>query len=119
MKKLLFLTLFFTSISFGVFAQTVADTTLHGTLISKAPDATSVNYQWTQISGPSCTILSPTSLQTDIKLLSAGVYVFQLVGTDNFGIASLPKRVTVTVNRNSIAPVVDAGQDFIIKLGSR
>lgn len=116
MKKLLFI-LLLASISFASNAQT-ADTTLHGRLISKAPDATSVSYQWSKISGGNCTIVSPTSLTTDIKGLTAGTYIFQLVGTDNFGTASLPKRVTVTVQRAAIAPVVDAGQDIIIKLGT-
>ena len=117
MKKLLFI-LLLTSVSFAGFSQT-ADTTLRGRLISKAPDATSVSYLWTKVSGGNCTIASPTSLQTDVTGLTVGTYVFQLVGTDNFGVTSLPSRVTVTVNRNAIAPVVNAGADFIIKLGTK
>ena len=115
-KAILFLAIIF-SISFSLQAQTVADTTLHGTLVSKAPDATSVTYLWTQVSGPTASaIVSPTSLVTNVTGLTVGVYTYQLVGTDNFGVVSLPKQVTVTVIRLATAPVVDAGANITIQL---
>lgn len=111
MKKILLLVLC-AGLYISSFAQT-ADTTLHGTLVSKAPDATSMTYMWTKVSGPaSGTISTPTSLITDIKGLSVGVYVFQLVGTDNFGVSSDPKTVQVTILRPTTKPVVDAGSGF-------
>jgi len=117
MKKILLLVIL-TALYFGSFAQTIlADTTLHGTLVSKAPDATSVTYLWTQVSGPTATIVSPTSLITEVKGNAYGVYTFQLVGTDNLGSKSLPSQVTMTVV-SGILPVVSAGSNFSIKIGS-
>lgn len=114
MKKLLFLFLF-ASISFACFAQT-ADTTLRGTLVSKAPDATSVSYLWTKISGPSGGVItSPTSLVTQVTGLPVGVHTFQLVATDNFGVKSAPSQTTITVVRQNIPPVINAGPDIIIQ----
>jgi hypothetical protein len=96
-------------------AQT-ADTTISATLVSKAPDATSMTYLWTKVSGPSAgTISSPTSLTTNLTGLSVGVYVFQIVGTDNFGVSSVPKQKKVTVLRPGVLPVMDAGPDIIIQ----
>lgn len=117
MKKVILLILGM-AIYFGAFAQTIlADTTLHGTLVSKAPDATSVTYLWTQVSGPTATIVSPTSLITEVKGNAYGAYIFQLVGTDNLGSKSLPSQVTMTVV-SGVLPVVSAGVNFSIKIGS-
>ena len=113
MKKILFI-LIFAAIGFATKAQT-ADTTLHGTLIGKASDVTSVSYQWTRVSGPgTVTIVSPTNLVTDVKGLAIGVHIFQLVATDNFGVKSAPSQVKVTVVRNAQPPVINAGPDITI-----
>ena len=116
MKKVLFLLLFI-SITFAAICQTTT-VTLKGTLVSKAQDATSVTYLWTQVGGTSVTITSPTSLTTTVTGVPSGVYKFQLVGTDNFGVKSLPSFINVTVNRGVVLPVVDAGADQTITLGT-
>ena len=116
MKKLLSL-LIFISISFAAICQTTT-VTLKGTLVSKAVDATSMTYLWTQVSGSTVTITSPTSLTTTLTNVGTGTYKFQLVGTDNFGVKSLPSFTNVTVNRGVVIPVVDAGADQTITLGS-
>jgi hypothetical protein len=114
MKKLLFL-LIICCLSFSSQAQT-ADTTLKVTLLSKAPDVTSVTYQWTKISGPTAgTISTPTSSTTAVTGLVIGKYVFQCIATDNFGVASNPSIWNITVVRNAIAPTISAGQDIILK----
>jgi hypothetical protein len=49
-------------------------------------DGVIVGYLWEQVSGPSCTIVNPTSAVTEsINMNSAGVYVFRLTVTDNDG----------------------------------
>ena len=121
MKKALFF-MSLVLLSFCISAQTLStDTTFYGSLVSKAPDATSVTYLWTQVSGPNTAkIVSPTSLQTNATGLISGTYIFQLVGTDNFGVSSLPSKLEVDVARNAIAPVVSAGTSPIsVKLGTK
>jgi hypothetical protein len=118
MKKLIFF-LLFASISFASSAQT-ADTTLHGSLISKAPEATSVSFTWSQVSGPVTAVFSDVhALQPVVSKLPMGHYVFQLVGVDNFGVASTPSQVQVDVTGSGTKPVVYAGDNFILKLGSK
>ena len=113
MKKILFI-LIFAAIGFATKAQT-ADTTLHASLISKAPDVTSISYQWTKVSGPSAgTISTPNQATTDVKGLVVGVYVFQCIAKDNFGVQSAPSQVKVTVVRNAQPPVINAGPDITI-----
>ncbi len=114
MKKLLFL-LLICGLSFASQAQT-ADTTLKVTLISKAPDVTSVTYQWTKVSGPTAgTISTPNQPITVVKDLVVGDYVFQCVAKDNFGVTSAPSVWRIQVIRNAEPPVISAGQDIILK----
>src|SRR5687767_13556952 len=60
------------------------------TLTGSATDADGsiASYLWTQISGGSATIVSPTSASTLISGLSQGTYVFQLAATDDDGSTS-------------------------------
>lgn len=116
MKKLSLIILF-SVITFGAICQTTANTNLQGTLVSKAPDATTVTYKWSKIAGPTAgTITTPNSLSTTVTGLENGIYQFELAGTDNFGLTG-KDTVQVTVVRANIAPKVNAGQDIIIQLG--
>lgn len=62
------------------------------------PDGTIVSYAWVKLSGPICTINSPSSATTLISSMPAGTYVFQLTVTDNNGATGVAT-VTVTVNQ--------------------
>jgi len=63
-------------------------------------DGTIASYAWSQISGPSATIVSPTSQNTAITgLTSAGTRVFRLTVTDNLG-ATGTDDVSIIVNQN-------------------
>lgn len=68
-------------------------------------------YQWTKISGPAATIVSPNSLSTSATNYGVGVYVFQLTGTCADG--NLAKdQVTITVIADVTTP--NAGLDFSV-----
>ena len=62
---------------------------------------------WTKLSGPSCTIVNPASLNTNVTNFSAGTYVFQLSTTCQDGGPS-SDQVTFTVKPVTLA---DAGRD--------
>jgi len=53
------------------------------------------NREWTQISGPTATITTPTSPTTAVTLAGEGVYVFQWAATN--GAAEASDTVTITV----------------------
>jgi hypothetical protein len=57
------------------------------------------SYQWTKISGPAATIVSPSSASTVISGLTKGTYVFQLTATDAND-ASSSDTMTIIVTRN-------------------
>jgi len=114
MKNLIIL--FFAFLSIQTFAQTTATVPLNGTVVSKAADATTVTVKWSIQSG-TATIANPNQLSTT-AVVPVGVTVFSLVGTDNFGTSSAPAYKKVTVIRNNVPPVMDAGQDTTIQLGS-
>jgi len=72
-------------------------------------------FQWAKLSGPSCTITSPTSASTTVTGLTTGNYSFQLVMTDsNTG----TKADTVNVVVNTSIPIVNAGSNQTITLPS-
>src|SRR5690606_8386746 len=52
---------------------------------SEDPDGSIVSYAWTQASGPSAKIASPSSAITIMSNLVEGTYSFKLVVTDNKG----------------------------------
>ncbi len=75
-----------------------------------------VSYQWTKLSGPTCTIVSPSSATTAVTGLSNGTYSFRLVTTDN-NTGTMADTVVVTVNTTgNISPTANAGADQTITL---
>jgi hypothetical protein len=86
---------------------------------STDPDGHITTYTWTKFSGPSTyTITAPSSDTTTITgLTTAGVYVFQLQVTDNFGLTNTDT-VSITVNGQAQAqsPLANAGIDQAITL---
>lgn len=70
-------------------------------------------YEWKQISGPSCTIGTPTNAQTVVKGMSNGAYIFELKVTDNNG-ATMTDQVSISVTIKNNAPVVYAGCDQLV-----
>ena len=80
---------------------------------SSDPDNNIISYRWVKVSGPSSfTIVSPNSMNTEVKDLVQGTYAFELLVTDAGGSFS---RDTVEVIANffngNIPPVADAGAD--------
>lgn len=84
---------------------------------STDPDGTITRWSWTKISGPSSfTIAASTAAQTTVTNLVAGIYMFELVVTDNGGLSD---KDTMQVNVNPATnqpPVANAGPDKIINL---
>jgi ribosomal protein L14 len=95
--------------------------TSYTTLTGSGSDigGTITGYQWTKISGPSgASIVNPASATTQVNMLLAGEYQFQLTVTDNSG-ATATDQVQVTVNpAPNVIPVVNAGADVVITLPS-
>ena len=83
MKKTLFL-FCLGFISLGLFAQSVQDT-IHLTAIAADSDGTIASYQWSQVSGPACTIAGANSSMAVVSFTDAGHYVFQCTVADNKG----------------------------------
>jgi len=93
-------------------------TTLNGR--STTPAGTITSRLWTQVSGTSATISSPSSDTTNITGLStAGTRVFQLKATNTAGLSD-SALATVTVNPEpppaNLPPVVNAGIKRVITL---
>lgn len=73
-------------------------------------------FQWTKISGPTCTIVSPANDTTQITGMSAGTYTFVLKATDD-NTATMTDTVVVTVAlTGNLPPTANAGPDQIITL---
>jgi len=76
-------------------------------------------YAWTQVSGPSSLILTPSLANTTVVSTTAGTYVYKLTVTSNTG-ATASSTVTFKVNPDPItailAPVVSAGAALSITL---
>lgn len=71
-------------------------------------DGTIVSKAWTQVSGATATITTPSSYTTTITGLTAGTYVFRLTVTDNSG-ATGSDDMTVTVSAGDVtAPTVSS-----------
>ena len=64
------------------------------------PDGSIVSHVWTQVSGATATITTPSSYTTTITGLTTGTYVFRLTVTDNLG-ATGQDDMTVTVSAGS------------------
>ncbi len=80
-------------------------------------DGTIVAYQWTEISGPSASLIAfANSDLTEVNGLLEGTYEFQLQVTDNSGAVSMDTMM-VTVNpAANILPVANAGSSQTITL---
>ncbi|HZK65776.1 MAG TPA: PKD domain-containing protein, partial [Puia sp.] len=85
----------------------------------KDADGTVASYAWTKVSGPAGGALSsPTTANTNVSGMVAGVYVYSLTVTDNQGATGTAK-VQITVNAAATAnqsPVAKAGSDISISL---
>jgi Secretion system C-terminal sorting domain/PKD domain len=78
--------------------------------------ATIASTVWSQTSGPNTSQISASSsLVTNITGLVQGVYMFQLLATDNNG-SSNTSTVTITVDRANLPPNVNAGSAQTITL---
>jgi hypothetical protein len=86
----------------------VSNIQLNGTS-SFDPDGTIVNYYWSQASGPNTSVITNAGTTTPtVSGLIPGVYVYQLLVTDNNGATDMD-HVTVTVNKGAdtvIVPVI-------------
>ncbi len=79
-------------------------------------DGTIASYKWTKITGPAAGIIANANIAiTSVTGLTAGVYQFQLLVTDNNG-ATATDIMQVTVNPANIPPVANAGSDQTILL---
>ena len=78
---------------------------------------TVVKYQWTKLSGPSCTIVSPNKDTSNVTGLTTGTYIFSIQMTDN-NTATISAYDTIVVNGSGTTSifVVDAGPDRTITL---
>jgi ribosomal protein L14 len=103
--------------------QTIAvpdnSASLNGTS-SFDPDGTITNYVWTQISGPSSSLIASGNTATaTASQLIVGQYVYQLTVTDNNGATNIDQ-VTITVNpgisKVNLPPVANAGLGDTITL---
>ncbi len=99
----------------GTDRNLVASTT-SVTLVGTAtdPDGTITGTVWSKVSGPACTIVTPTSLTTSVTGMTPGVYVFRLTATDN---TALTNSDDILIRINS-SPVINAGSDVTISAGS-
>jgi hypothetical protein len=88
--------------------------TLNGTS-STDPDGTITGYAWSKVSGPACSITSPSSATTGVTGLLAGTYTFRLTVTDNDGNTDTDD-VIITVNPANVAPTANAGSNQSITL---
>lgn len=75
-------------------------------------DGTIASHQWTQASGPSCSLADTTTPSLSVSDLTSGTYVFRLTVTDNTGLANYDD-VVVNV---TFPPMVDAGTDKSVNL---
>lgn len=97
--------------------QTITQPTSGVTLSAAASvptSGTSLTYAWTQISGPSCTIATPSNVTTNVTGMSTpGTYIFQVVVTNSYGLSD-SSAVTVVVQAApppNQPPVANAGID--------
>jgi hypothetical protein len=100
--------------------QTIVLPTNTATLSGTSNDVDGVinSYSWSKVSGPTCTITSPTSQSTTVTGLTQGVFVFRHTVTDNSG-ASSSSDVTITVDPvpNQL-PNANAGNPILINTPS-
>jgi dienelactone hydrolase len=88
--------------------------TTSATIIGSATDAggTVVSYQWTKVSGASCTMTNVVTSTLKLSGLASGSYTFRLTAIDNDGYSGSDD-IIVTVDA---PPVVNAGVDKTVTL---
>ncbi|HLF45838.1 MAG TPA: PKD domain-containing protein [Chitinophagaceae bacterium] len=79
---------------------------------SKDPDGTIIDYNWKKISGPDATIKSSKTVTTAVNNLEEGIFVFELMVTDNGGL-SAKDTVKIMVDKVPVnyPPIANAGPD--------
>ena len=65
---------------------------------------TVATYQWKQVSGPTCILVSPTASQTMVRKMSPGTYVFSLIVTTKKGNSLAQSGDSITVAPAPAAP---------------
>jgi endonuclease/exonuclease/phosphatase family metal-dependent hydrolase len=88
---------------------TASTTSTNLTGTASDPDGSIVSTLWTKVSGPACTITTPSTLSTSVTGMTVGTYVFRLTATDNVGGTNFDD-IQVTISSNVI-PIVSAGTD--------
>ncbi len=89
----------------GVAAGTV---TLDGSA-SYDPDGDALTYQWSQLSGNSVTLATPTAAKTTFTAVNGQAYVFKLTVTDSGGLSSTATtRVTAGSGNGAVVVRFDA-----------
>lgn len=82
-------------------SSTTLTATGHPALLINAANSTDTlaytpsSWSWTQLSGPACTITSPTSKSTTVTGMTTGIYTFKVLMTDNNG-GTATGQMTVT-----------------------
>lgn len=75
-----------------------------------------VAFQWTKVSGPACTITTPTAQTTTVTGMTNGTYAFRILATDN-NTGTIVDTVQVIVDTTaSQPPTVTAGPDKSVTL---
>jgi hypothetical protein len=84
---------------------------------SSDPDGTIASYSWTQVSGPSASVIANSSAaHATANGLVAGVYIFELAVTDNANAVS-KAQVKITVTSSGLqGPTANAGANQSIQL---
>jgi hypothetical protein len=85
---------------------------------SSDPDGEIKKWLWTKVAGPaSFTIAGTTSPKTLVNKLTAGIYQFELMVTDDKGLSAKDMvQITVDDPRTNQPPVACAGTDQVITL---
>ena len=111
----------FLLLSFGVFAQT--DTTVTNTVQldgSGSNDAANLNggivkYQWSQVSGPTTSIVNASSAIATVTVTQVGTYDYQLTVTNKVGLTD-SQVIEFTVISGDMKPVAKIKVIGVIKL---
>lgn len=90
----------------------VTNVTISGTA---SDDGSIASILWTRVAGAG-TIVSPTSLTTDISGLAVGINTFRLTVTDNQGVSASDQMSVTVLSATNTLPVVNAGPDQTITL---